>query len=79
MIQTAEANNIPYQLEILSGGTTDAAAIQLTQSGVPAGTISSPCRNVHTVSETVDINDVQASVDLLAALLAGSLEGVAPV
>jgi hypothetical protein len=33
---------------------------------------------VHTVSETVDINDVQASVDLLAALLAGSLEGVAP-
>jgi len=79
MIETAEANNIPYQLEILTGGTTDAAAIQLTQSGVPAGTISIPCRNVHTVSETVDISDVQASVDLLAALLSGSLEGLAPV
>ena len=79
MIHTAEAYEIPYQLEILTGGTTDAAAIQLAQSGVPAGTISIPCRNVHTVSETVDINDVQASVDLLAAMLTGSLEGLAPV
>jgi tetrahedral aminopeptidase len=70
MVDTAEANDIPYQLELLPMGQTDAAAIQVSQAGVPAGAVSIPCRYVHTTSETVDIKDVEASVDLLAALLA---------
>ncbi|PJF31397.1 MAG: aminopeptidase [Candidatus Thermofonsia Clade 1 bacterium] len=69
MVRRAEAAGIRYQLEVLSGGTTDAAAIQTALSGIPSGTISIPCRYVHTTSETVDINDVQASIDLLVALL----------
>ncbi len=69
MISTAEANNIPYQRELLNGGTTDASAIQLTHAGVPSGCISIPCRFVHTTSETVELNDVSACVDLLTALL----------
>ncbi|MBZ0294391.1 MAG: M20/M25/M40 family metallo-hydrolase [Anaerolineae bacterium] len=69
MVDRAEADGVPYQLELLTGGTTDAAAIQLTQAGVPSGCISIPCRFVHTTSETVDIRDVQACVDLLAGLL----------
>lgn len=74
MVNTAEANNIPYQMELLPFGQTDAAAIHLTQAGVPSGAISIPCRYVHTVSETVDMTDVQASVDLLAALVANPIE-----
>lgn len=69
MIARAEADNIPYQRELLTGGTTDAAVIQITQAGVPSGCISIPCRFVHTTSETVDIRDVQASIDLLTGLL----------
>jgi endoglucanase len=69
MIARAEADDISYQLELLTGGTTDAAAIQTTRAGAPSGCISIPCRFVHTTSETVDINDVQACVDLLAGLL----------
>lgn len=69
MVACAEANGIPYQLELLNGGTTDAAAIQIARAGVPSGCISIPCRYVHTTSETVDIRDVQACVDLLAGLL----------
>ncbi|MBN2472473.1 MAG: M42 family metallopeptidase [Anaerolineae bacterium] len=69
MIETARANGIPYQLELLSMGSTDAAGISLSRSGVPSGCISIPCRYVHTTSETVDLRDVEASVDLLAALL----------
>ncbi|MAS37563.1 MAG: aminopeptidase [Anaerolineaceae bacterium] len=69
MVERAEADGIPYQLELLTGGTTDAAAIQLARAGVPSGCISIPCRFVHTTSETVDVNDVQACVDLLAGLL----------
>ncbi len=69
MIDTAEANKIPYQRELLAAGSTDAAAISLAGSGAPAGCISIPTRFVHTTSETVDMVDVQASVDLLVALL----------
>ncbi len=69
MIETAKANDIPYQLELLSMGSTDAAGISLSRSGVPSGCISIPCRYVHTTSETVDLQDVNACVDLLAALL----------
>lgn len=73
MIETAEANDIPYQLEILSAGSTDASAISLAGAGAPSGCISIPCRYVHTVSETVDLGDVQASVDLLTAILANEV------
>jgi endoglucanase len=69
MIERAEAAQIPYQLEVLRGGTTDAYAIQLTRSGVPSGCVSIPCRHVHTPSEMVDLNDAQNAVKLLVEIL----------
>lgn len=69
MISRAEAEGIPYQLELITLGTTDAAGIQTARAGVPSGCISIPCRFVHTTSETVDTNDVEACVRLLTALL----------
>jgi endoglucanase len=69
MVRVAEAGKIPYQLEVLEAGTTDARAIQLTRAGVPAGCISIPCRYVHAPSEMVDFNDVQEAVRLLVALV----------
>ena len=69
MADTAEKAGIPYQLEILEGGTTDARAIQLTRAGVPVGCVSIPCRYIHSPSEMVDYRDVQACVRLLLALL----------
>jgi endoglucanase len=74
MIARAEADGIPYQLELLNGGTTDAAAIQITRAGVPSGCISIPCRYVHTTSETVDAGDVQACVNLLSGLLRNPIQ-----
>jgi endoglucanase len=69
MVKTAERAKIPYQLEVLEAGTTDARAIQLTRAGVPAGCLSIPCRYIHAPSEMVDYNDVQNGVRLLAAML----------
>lgn len=69
MVETAEENNIPYQLEVLEGGTTDARAIQVTRMGVPAGCLSIPCRYVHSPSEVIDIHDAENAVDLLIAML----------
>jgi endoglucanase len=72
MIARAEAENIAYQRELLTGGTTDAARIQIARAGVPAGCISVPCRYVHTTSETVDRRDVTACIDLLTGLLSNT-------
>ena len=69
MTRTAEAASIPYQREVLPGGTTDAKAIQLARAGVPAGTVSIPCRYVHSPSEMVDLDDVEGAVALLVELL----------
>jgi putative aminopeptidase FrvX len=69
MIERAEAAQIPYQLEVLRGGSTDAAAIQLTRSGVPSGCVSIPCRHVHTPSEMIDLNDAQNAIKLLVEIL----------
>jgi len=69
MIARAETASIPYQRELLNGGTTDAAGIHTARSGVPSGCISIPCRFVHTTSETVDERDVEACTALLTGLL----------
>ena len=69
MVETAEKAGLPYQLEVLEGGTTDARAMQLARAGVPAGCVSIPCRYVHSPSEMVDYRDVQNSVKLLVDLL----------
>lgn len=69
MVMTAEAANIPYQLEVLEAGTTDARAMQLTRSGVPAGCLSIPTRYIHSPSEMVEYEDVLQSVRLLVELI----------
>jgi putative aminopeptidase FrvX len=74
MVTTAEKAHLPYQLEILEMGSTDAAAIQLTRAGVPAGCLSIPCRYVHSPSEMVDYDDVQNAVRLMVDLLKDPVE-----
>ncbi|NLW55924.1 MAG: M42 family metallopeptidase [Firmicutes bacterium] len=70
----ATKNNIPYQFEVLPFGGTDSGAIQLTKAGVPAGVISIPCRYLHTPSEMVDLNDVEAAVRLVVAVMETKLD-----
>jgi endoglucanase len=69
MESAAQKNKIPTQREVLTGGSTDARAIQLTRSGVPTGGLAIPCRYVHSPSEMVDYSDVENAVKLLAAML----------
>jgi endoglucanase len=74
LIQTAEANQIPYQREVLTGGSTDARAFQTSRSGVPAGAVSLPCRYIHTTSEMVDLGDLSDAVRLLVAFVEGPID-----
>lgn len=74
MIQRAEDAGIPYQLEVMQVGTTDAATMQLVRAGIPSGAISIPTRNVHTRSEIALLSDIEGTVDLLVAVLRGEIE-----
>jgi putative aminopeptidase FrvX len=69
LVRRAKEANIPYQLEVLEYGTTDAAAMQLVRAGVPSGCLSIPCRYIHTPSEMVDEGDVEHGVQLLLEVL----------
>jgi putative aminopeptidase FrvX len=74
LMRRAEEHSIPYQLEVLEEGTTDARAIQVSRAGVLTGCLSIPCRYVHSPSEMVDYRDVLNVVKLLAALLSETIE-----
>ncbi len=74
MVKTAEKYDIPYQLEVLLGGTTDAKAMQISKAGMPAGCVSVPCRYVHTPSEMVDINDLNNAVKLITQLISEPIQ-----
>ncbi len=69
LAETARDAGIPYQMEVLTRGGTDAGAIHLSREGVPTGAVSIPCRYVHTPSEMVDLRDMAGARDLLVALL----------
>ena len=64
-----DKHKIPYQIEILPAGGTDAGAMQRARGGASAITLSIPTRYGHSVNETVHKVDVKAGIDLLAIYL----------
>jgi len=69
MRELCEARSIPFQMEILTRGGTDTAAIQRAGSGAAAGCISVPTRYGHSVIETTHPADIEACIQLTAALI----------
>lgn len=65
----ARREEIPFQMEVLPGGTTDAAAMQRTRNGTISATLSLPSRYVHTVNEMVSLDDIESDIALLTAYL----------
>lgn len=77
LVNTAEKENIPYQIEGIPRGTgTDANVIQLTREGVAAGLVSIPNRYMHTPCEIVDTEDVENVIRLLSSFIKGLEENI---
>ena len=67
LVAAAEAEGLPYQIEAEPGVTgTDARSIQISRGGVPTGLVSVPLRYMHTPTEVVSLDDLDATVKLLA-------------
>lgn len=68
--ETAEKNDIPCQLEVGTGGNTDATIIHLERGGIPSIPFSIPARYIHSPPvEVVDTADIEAGVRLLVEAL----------
>ncbi len=65
LISYAQEIKIPYQLEILEYGTTDAAIIQIVKEGALSGVLSIPTRYIHSTNEVCDFEDVEGTIRLL--------------
>jgi len=69
LVDVAEENKIPYQLETGLPGPTDAARISLTREGVPSGVISIPTRYIHSPSSLLSLEDAEKTVKLTVAAI----------
>lgn len=64
--QSADKNNIPYQLEAASRATgTDTDAFAYSREGIPSALISLPLRYMHTTVEMVHKDDVENVIKLI--------------
>ena len=66
--ETAEEEKIECSVEVVTGAThTDADAYHLSRAGIATGLVSVPTRYIHTPTELVSLDDVEASINLLVA------------
>ncbi len=64
--RTADASGIPYQIEVGTGGNTDATIIHLEQGGIPSVPFSIPARYIHSPVEVVDMQDIRDGIRILS-------------
>lgn len=74
--QAADRAEVPYQLDVGSGGTTDATAIHLTKSGIPTGVVSVATRYIHSPIEVLSLADLEQAASLLAEAIVAAHEVV---
>jgi len=78
LVETADQEGIEYSVSASGRGTsTDADVLQISRSGIPTGLVSIPLRYMHSPVEMCDLRDVEAVVNLLAAVgsrLTGELD-----
>ena len=72
--EIAEKNHLPWQYDLLGGGGTDAGSVQLF-AGKPTLVFCVPVRYCHSWNSIVEISDVEATIDLLSAVIRSLDEG----
>ena len=68
LVEAAEAEGIAYTVNVSAGQTqTDIDAAYVSRAGVPTGLVSLATRYIHTPTELVSLDDVEAAARLVAA------------
>ena len=69
ILDSAEEEKIPFQIETGLMGSTDAARISLTRQGIPCGNISIPTRYIHSPVGMLSLKDIENSAKLTVAAI----------
>lgn len=69
IIEVAKETKISYQLDIVTGGRTDASVIQLSKEGILTGGISIPSRYIHMPSQGCCISDIKNTAKLTKEIM----------
>ena len=69
ILDTASELDIPYQVDFMEGGGTDAGKIHLVQKGVPSIVIGVPSRYVHSNHSIISKKDYSNTVKLLKEIV----------
>jgi tetrahedral aminopeptidase len=67
--EAAAAESIPVQYRGPGFGGTDSGSMHLSRGGVPSGTVSVPCRYIHSPAAILNLDDVANAVKLVSAAL----------
>jgi len=69
IIDVCEELEIPYQLDVLGGGATDAARMHLVHDGAPAISLCIPSRYIHSHTSMIHRDDYDNTVKLVVELM----------
>ena len=69
VIDVAEELNIPYQLEVITGGGTDAGTQHITRDGIPALAITVATRYLHSHTSVIHEDDYLNTVKLVTEVV----------
>jgi putative aminopeptidase FrvX len=64
ILDTAKQAKMKVQVNVMSGGATDASIAPMIREGVPSACLAVPVRYVHTPVEVADLNDMESTVKL---------------
>jgi len=65
LVEAAREAGIRYQFRRLTSGGTNAGRIALERAGIPACTVSVPCRYIHTNAALLNLDDLEGAVSLI--------------
>ncbi|SHE64262.1 endoglucanase [Seinonella peptonophila] len=69
VIDIAEKNQIPHQIEVMPGGGTDAGRFHMFKQGVPSIVIGVAARYIHSHVSMISKKDVEMTVKLLVKVI----------
>lgn len=69
--ESADEQNIPWDLEAMAGATgTDAWSLQILEGGIPCGLVSLPLRYMHTSVESISLDTLKNCAKVIAGVAA---------
>lgn len=69
VVDICEKHNIPYQIDYLASGGTDAGAMHLVHSGAPAMSLCIPSRYIHSHTSMISKSDYENAIKLLTEVI----------